>query len=185
MNNLQITGFVLITIGTIISFIGSNNQSKKDDQFQNNLTKFVYKQSSLDVPNLKILRIDNPNFIVVKNIGNKIAKKVKLIYSENSYPIAFKANAISVINEIPQSVEVKIPLNLFSGINNLSKVPNNDTEYTKKFTDDLEEFRKGNKTFIPKFHLEYSFDNKEFITEEYQIILTNKGIIYFGKSDSN
>lgn len=185
MNNLQITGFILITIGTIISFIGSYNQSKKDNIFQNNLTEFVDKQSSLDVPNLKILRVDQSNYILVKNIGNKKAEKVKLIYSDNSYPTAFKTNAISVLDEIPQSVEVKIPLNLFSGINILCKVPNDDTEFKNKLTNEIEEFKKGNKAFIPKFYLEYSFNNKEFTSEEYQIIVTNKGILHFGKSNSN
>ncbi len=183
MNKLQILGFILITIGTIVSFIGSYNQSKKDNIFQDNLTEFVDKQISLDVPVLKVLRADNSNSIVVKNVGYKSAEKVKLIYSENSYPSAFKANAISVIEEIPQGVEVKIPLNLFSGINILTKVPNQDVEYQNKLIKELEDFKTGNKAFIPKFYLEYNFKNKEYLSDEYQIIVTNKGILHLSKSN--
>lgn len=51
----------------------------------NNLTEFAYKQSYLDVSNLKILRISKPNFIVVDNIGNKISKNKSNLFIKYLY----------------------------------------------------------------------------------------------------
>lgn len=188
MNSLQIIGFIMITIGTIVSFIGSCDQSKKDNVFQNNLTEYVEKQTQSEIPILKALRIEGTKAesskIIIKNIGKTTASKVKLIYNENSTPSAFSANLISGIEEIAQGVEVDLPLNLFSGISLLEKLPNDDKEYKENLLSEIQKFRNGEKAFIPKFHLEYYFNNEKKKSEDYFLVIENKrGIIGFGKSE--
>lgn len=185
MNGLQIFGFILITVGTVISFLGSYNQSKKDDIFQNSLTEYVEKQTQSEVPILKVLRVEGQGDsarIIVKNIGKTMASRVTLIYNQNSTPSAFVANFRSEVDEIPQGVEVSLPLNLLSGIQLLCKVPNSNNEYREKLKSEFEKFRKGESVFLPKFHLEYYFNNEMKKSENYFLLVNNKGIVYFGKS---
>jgi hypothetical protein len=187
MNTAQIIGFVLITIGTIVSFVGSYQQSKQDNQFQNNVSNYVSKQESTSIPVLKVIRVINAreinsSKIVVKNIGKESANKVSLMFDENSYPNAFSANLITQLREITPGEEVTISLNLFSGIKMLEKLPNSDLKYKEQLLEDLKNFKNGDKAFIPKFHLEF-FHNKELMKSEQYFLLVEyqKGITAFDK----
>lgn len=182
MNLLQIIGFGLITIGTIISFIGSYRQSKNDTVFQSNVSSYVQKQAKSEIPVLKALRVKNNNIktasIIVKNVGKETAKEVKLIYNDNSVPDIFSSNPIYKLTEISQGVEVEIPLNLFWSINVISSVPNTDESYKKNLLIEVEKFNKGEKAFIPKFHLEYIHEDSIIKSENYSLIVDIKSGIY-------
>lgn len=187
MNLFQIIGFVLITIGTIISFYGSYQQSKKDDNFQNNVSNYVSDRKSENIPNIKALKILNSkNYnsakIVLKNIGYYSASNVSLIYDDNSLPSAFSSNIITQLREINPGEEVEVNLNLFSGINLLVRLPNSDENYKNTLLNDLKSFENGSKVFIPKFHIEYFHDKKPIKSDQYYFIVEyNKGITAFDK----
>jgi hypothetical protein len=187
MNFFQIIGFVLITIGTVISFYGSYQQSKKDDKFQNNVTNFVSDQENLNIPNIKAVRIINAkNYnsakIVLKNVGKYSATKVSLIYDPNSYPSVFSSNLITQLREITPGEEVEVNLNLFSGINLIEKLPNPDQDFKNSLLSDLQRFKSGSKVFIPKFHIEYFHDKNSIISDQYFLIVHFRdGITAFDK----
>lgn len=188
MNYLQIIGFSLITIGTIISFIGSYQQSTKDDDFKSNITEYVEKKKDEQQPILKIIKVgplikDSCNFSI-KNIGKETAIKPTLVFSDNSFPNAFTANGMQSIKEIPQGVEVTFNTNLFRGISILSTVPNEDKKYKDDLLANIDKYKKGETAFIPRFFLEYYFNNKKYKTETYMLLLEyDKGIVYFGSDD--
>lgn len=188
MNFFQIIGFVLITVGTVISFYGSYQQSKKDDKFQNNVTNFVSDQENANIPNIKAVRVINSqNYnsakIVLKNVGKYSATKVRLIYDPNSYPSVFSSNLITQLREISPGEEVEVNLNLFSVINLIEKFPNTDQDFKNALLRDLQSFKSGSKVFIPKFHVEYFCDNKVVKSEQYLLIVEfGKGITAFDKN---
>lgn len=186
MNYLQIIGFALITIGTIISFVGSYQQSTKDDYFKSNVTEYVEKKKEEQIPILKILRVTGINSdsckLVVKNIGTTTAYKPTLVFSEKSFPNAFTANGMYSTEEIPQGVEYTFTINLFEGISLLAKLPNDDQKYKEDLLMNIEEFKKGKKSFIPRFYLEYYFNNEKITSETYMLIVNFKnGIVSFSK----
>lgn len=188
MNYLQIFGFILITIGTIISFVGSYQQSTKDDDFKNNVSEFVEKKKDEQKPILKIVKVvvlNNNSFLfVVKNIGKETAVKPKLRFSEKSFPNAFSANDVYGLEEVPQGLEITFSVDLFKGIKLLTKLPNEDVRYKEDLLKNIAEYQNNNKAFIPRFYLEYFYEGKKLTTETYMLIIENKnGIIYFGKDN--
>jgi hypothetical protein len=188
MNWMQIVGFSLITIGTIVSFIGSYYQSLKDNAFQSNLTRYVEKQVESEIPILKVLGVKGKNpadfKVTVKNIGKATASEVKLIINEKSSPNIFLATLLPGISEIPQGVEVDLSLNLFSGIELISSLPDENNQSKEFIKNEMRKFTKGEKAFIPRFHLEYIFDNEKQKSEDYYLIIDNKeGIVGLDKDE--
>lgn len=186
MNGLQIAGFIIITVGTFISFWGSYKQSQDDSAFQNNLSDYVDNQNKLNLPELKALKIigTNPdNYkVIIKNFGNRNAENVKIIFDKSSIPNAFSANMITGFQEIPKGVELEAPMNLFSGIKMLIKLPNDDKKYKDALLSLWDQYNSGKKTFIPRFHIEFYFEGKKYESEKYYIMINkNEGLISFGK----
>lgn len=183
MNSAQIIGFILITIGTVVSFIGSYQKNRQDNLFKKNVSTYVEKQENLNTPMLKVIRVLNArntisSKIIVKNIGKESALDVRLLYDTNSYPSAFTANPITQLREITPGEEVEIPLNLFSGIEMLEKIPNSDTKFKELLIEDMNNFKEGKKAFIPKFHLEFFHNKKSMKSEQYYFLVEHKnGII--------
>jgi hypothetical protein len=188
MNWMQIIGFSLITIGTIVSFIGSYYQSMKEDAFQNSLTQYVEKQVESEIPILKVLEFigtDPANFKVkVKNIGKATASDVKLIINERSSPNIFSGTLLPGSSEIPQGVEVDLSLNLFSGINLVLSLPDENNQSKEFIKNKKLKFDNGEIVFIPRFHLEYLFNNKKQKSDDYYLVVNKKdGIIGLEKEE--
>lgn len=184
----QTIGLTVISalLGVVFTFIGQFvydiSTYSAEEKHIDSVKKFVKEQEEVNVPNIVGLRIigKSPDFkFVIKNIGKKPATKVKLIFADNSTPNIFSNNYISVASEIPNGVEYTLPLNLFSGVKMLMKLPNYDKG---KLQELLEKFNSGRMVFIPRFYVEYYFDDKKFISDHYYLVIdNNKRLKYFGK----
>ena len=187
MNAFQIAGGVVSILGTILMFYGSYIQGHSDQKFQGTVEEFVKDQKATDVPELVCLSVEGKESdfrVKVKNVGKKSATKVKIVFRDDSTPSAFSANLIAGANEIPAGVEYEFPLNIFSGINMLMKVPNSKPDFKKSLKDSLDKFKSGQMAFIPRFHIEYFFGEQKLTSEAYYLVLDQKqGLTYFGKAN--
>ncbi len=167
-------------------FYGDSIQAKTDSLFKKNVSNFINKQVIEDIPVIEVLRTEGslPNlYLVIKNVGTRKAYNVQLLFSDKSTPSAFVANPISVANEVPKTVEYKLPMNLFQGIEMLLKVSNNDEDYKKNLITYMEKYNKGEGVLIPRFNIKYSDGNEEFISDVYHLVINQNKILYFGKEN--
>lgn len=189
MNAWQIAGTIISVIGTILMAYGAHVQSQSDGAFQTKVGDYVANQQAEEVPEVVALSIKgqaNDYLLEVQNIGRRSATKVKLIFSEKSTPNIFAGNLISGANEIPQSTKYTLPLNLFSGVNLLSRVPNSDPEFKAQMTATLKKFKDGEMALIPRFYIEYYHGEKRLESPTYFMVLDAQGgKPGFGKVDSN
>jgi hypothetical protein len=189
MHYLTITGAIIVLVGTAIGLVGSYIEAKdseKSDIEKTNIISDLREQfTTFYKPDIQIVGLEsskNDIVVVVKNCGTKPATKLKLIFTDDSYPDAFAANIISGCAELVQSSEYRLGANLFTGINTLLKLPNSEPDYVKKLENDVSMFESGKKSFIPRFYIEYYFENKKMQTEKYMMLISkHEGVQYFGK----
>ncbi len=187
MNMWQIVGGVVSILGTVVMFQGSYLQAQDDKVFQEVVENYVEKQDSEDAPELVVLKVDKKDadyLLTVQNVGRKPASSVKVIFSEKSTPSAFAANLISGAREIPQNTKYTFPLNLFTGVNQLVKLPNSEYGYKEELNASLRKFNDGEMAFIPRFYIEYYHEKKLLTSPMYYLVLEKRrGLIALGKDD--
>lgn len=185
MNTYQIIGSSLSLFATIFIFLGSYQQVASDANFKKGVNKYVEEQNQSNIPNLVATKIlgSNPNYkLVIKNNGKQSASKVKLIYSVRSTPRVFANNMVSEILEIPNDTETELPLNLFSGIEMMMLLPNDDKDYKNDLISTWNKFKTGQIGLIPRFYLEYYYENKRMFSDNYFLVVDSKnGIVNWGK----
>lgn len=126
-----------------------------------------------EAPNIMPLAIIGDE-LLVKNIGERVATKVMMVYSKESSPSAFSANIISSAQEIYGGVEYRFKLNLFSGIDMLKKLPNSEEGYKEKLDEAIKKFDSGERCMIPKFNIKY-FDGEIEITSNLYGFIVERG----------
>ena len=159
------------------------------------ITHMYYKKSSKETPkwaydihgndpNIALLDISSKNidnaFLRVKNIGNKSAYSVKLIFDSNSHPSTFSANPIECIDEIKSTTTYNFPMkNLFFGIKMFMDIPNSDKSYKENLKKVVHNFKEGREVLIPKFYIEYKDENENlFYSDLYYLVIDyEKGIV--------
>ncbi len=188
MNYYQLIGSILSILGAILILIGGYKQAVSDGKFQSTVVGQVLEQQKINAPRIVALQVTGQYpenlIVIVKNTGNKPAKDVKLIFSDESVPSAFASNVISGLREIPNGTEVKMPLNIFSGINMMLRLQNEDPEYVPKLKKIIDQYNNEQGILIPKFHFEFYSENKKCESETYYLVMSKeKGMMYFGKED--
>jgi hypothetical protein len=187
MNAWQIVGGIVSILGTILMLYGSYQQAQGDKKFQDTVGSFVEKHETADAPELVALTVEKKGadyLLIVQNIGRKPATKVKVIFSKESTPSVFSSNLISGAQEIPQNTKFTFPLNLFTGLNLVMKLPNSKPGYKEELETSLRKFNAGEMAFIPRFHIEYHDGEKLITSPEYYLVLEKqRGLIHFGKDD--
>ena len=178
MNQWQIIGGILSIIGTLAMFYGSYLQAENDEKFQTNVKSFVQEEQEQNRPNLVVLSLSSTpagSVLHVKNVGKRPAKKVRVVFTEDSVPSAFVSNLIVGAAEIPNGVEYQFRIDLFSGIKLLTSLPNNDKIYREALQNSIKKFEAGETAFIPRFQLEYEFEGETIKSSKYFIVMSKSG----------
>ena len=187
MNAWQVVGGIVSILGTVLMFYGSYLQAQGDKKFQDTVGSFVDKHEAEDAPELVALAVEKKDadyLLTVQNVGRKPATKVKVLFSEKSTPSVFSSNLISGAQEVPQNTKFVFPLNLFTGLNLVMKLPNSTPGYKEGLETSLRKFNAGEMAFIPRFHIEYYHGEKLITTPMYHLILEKQGrLIHFGKDE--
>lgn len=180
---------IVLLVSLVLTYLDHRNTQalqQGDQKFKGTVESYVTDQKKSDVPELVVLDVKGSKSgytLRVKNIGEQPATKVKVIFTDDSTPNAFAANLIAGTREIPDDTEYTFPLNLFSGINLLMKLPNSEEGYKEALQESLEKFNSGMMAFIPRFHLEYYFGDRKITSSQYFLVVEKKGIVYFGKEE--
>ena len=186
--------FVVLPVALLASLVltyadhgAAQDALREAQEFQGRLEHFVHEQRESERPELVALTVTSSKdhyILTVKNVGNRPARKVKVIFTDDSTPSAFSANLISGAGEIPKGVEYTLPLILFSGINMLMKLPNSEPGYKEALKVSMEKFNSGQMAFIPRFHLEYYFGEQKLSSPTYYLLLDSRsGLLSFGKEE--
>jgi hypothetical protein len=187
MNAWQIVGGIVSILGTVLMFYGSYQQAQGDKKFQDTVGSFVDKREAEDAPQLVALAVEKKDadyLVTVQNVGLKPATKVKVIFSGESTPSVFASNLISGVQEIPQNTKFTLPLNLFTGVNLVMKLPNSAPGYKEDLEASLRKFNAGEMAFIPRFYIEYYHGEKLITSPRYYLVLEKQaGLIHFGKDE--
>lgn len=178
MHWLQILGWILLLIGTGLSFWGSIIQWKENQVLQDKQSKFIIQQEKINNAKIEINNIKkisgNLFSLELKNIWDNPASEVELIFTNKGFPKYFSSNPITVIDEIPRLTEKEIKFDIFAWINLLLSLPNNDDN--KKIKDELKnifkEFNEWNKVFIAVFYIKYKSNWEEKKTDEYYLSIS-------------
>ncbi|MHA1539284.1 MAG: hypothetical protein ACTSXQ_02285 [Alphaproteobacteria bacterium] len=182
MNMWQIVGFVITTIGVIVSFGGSIIQGKDQTLHQGKVEQHIAKRDEISQPKISVLGLSGvfPNILLnIKNVGDLPAKQVRLIYEKGETINIFSFNYISSLGEVPRGAELVMDMVLFSGYSLISKLPDTEEnlEIKETINDQMKDYKDGNKVLIPKFHLEYKDEDKTIISPTYYFII-EKGQFY-------
>lgn len=179
MNQWQIIGGILSIIGTLVMFYGSYLQAENDEKFQTKVQSFVREEQEQNRPNLVVVSLSSTpvgTVLVLKNVGKRPAKNVRVVFTEDSVPSAFVSNLIVGAAEIPNSVEYQFRIDLFSGIKLLTSLPNSDKIYRESLLNSVRKFEAGEMAFVPKFQLEYEFEGEEIKSSKYSIVMDKSGL---------
>jgi hypothetical protein len=187
MEYIKIIGVVCTILGTILIYFSDSIQLKTDRIFKDKVSEYVENQKKINAPIIEVLRIEGvlPKlFLIVKNVGDEKAYNVSLVYSERSSPSSFVANPISLAREIPRGVEYILPMNIFSGIDMILKQPNSEPGFKEKLITYMEEYKKGTKSLIPRFNIEYhDKENNKSVSDTYYFIIDGNQIRGLNKED--
>jgi hypothetical protein len=178
MNQWQIIGGIISIIGTLVMFYGSYLQAESDEKFQTKVQSFVRDEQAQNRPNLVVVSLSSTpagTVLLVKNVGKRPAKNVRVVFTEDSVPSAFVSNLIVGAAEIPNGVEYQFRIDLFSGIKLLTSVPNSDKIYQEALQNSIKKFEAGEMAFIPRFQLEYEFEGEEIKSSKHFIVMDKRG----------
>lgn len=160
-------------------FYGSYLQAENDEKFQTKVQSFVREEQEQNRPNLVVASLSSTpvgTVLVLKNVGKRPAKNVRVLFTEDSVPSAFVSNLIVGAAEIPNGVEYQFRIDLFSGIKLLTSLPNSDKIYRESLLNSVRKFEAGEMAFIPKFQLEYEFEGEEIKSSKYSIVMDKSGL---------
>jgi hypothetical protein len=178
MNNWQIIGGIISIIGTLVMFYGSYRQAENDEKFQTNVQSFVTQEQEQNRPDLVVVSLSATpagHVLLVKNVGKRPAKNVRVVFTEDSVPNAFVSNSIAGASEIPNGIEYQFRIDLFSGLKLLTSIPNSDAAYRESLQNSMKKFEAGEMAFIPRFQIEYEFEGEKIKSSKHFIVIDKRG----------
>lgn len=197
-----IIGMILTGVGIGFTVIGTLQQNKEAEKFQDEviksqekslelserLTKFSedrFKQ--LTKPSINVIGceeyltfgLDSYFKIIARNTGNNDCENSRLIIDKHSSPLGLLSEITSYTN-VPKDSTVFYPIHLF--ISNLGKRIFKKEEVEEFKTDYYKRYLENITSLVIHFHFEYEWNEEILKSSQYTLVKTNNQRVYISSS---